>query len=170
MLSKTKYKIEFEKLMINIINDIDYLITQYGENSRFSDLKVIKFDIPQFNNIEEISKNYLISTAGMASFNNVPFDVLCEFVDILIGPIFKVTSSKTTNSFYIKVYTYLDDEKISASYRVSDHLNSKINTKLVAKHTKFSTITNNIDKLIEKVNKIRTKKIVENVSKENRSV
>jgi hypothetical protein len=70
--------------MINIINDIDYLITQYGENSRFSDLKVIKFDIPQFNNIEEISKNYLISTAGMASFNNVPFDVLCEFVDILI--------------------------------------------------------------------------------------
>jgi len=83
---------------------------------------------------------------------------------------FKVTSSKTTNSFYIKVYTYLDDEKISASYRVSDHLNSKITTKLVAKHTKFSTITNNIDKLIEKVNKIRTKKILENVSKESKSV
>lgn len=80
---------------------------------------------------------------------------------------FKVTKSNTTNSFYIKVYTFLNDERISASYRVSDHLNSKINTKLVAKHTKFSTITNNIDKLIEKVNKIRTKKIFENISKED---
>jgi hypothetical protein len=70
--------------MINIINDIDYLVNTYGEKSRFSDLQVVKFEQPQFNNIEEISKNYLISLAGMASFNNIPFVVLCDLINVLI--------------------------------------------------------------------------------------
>lgn len=79
---------------------------------------------------------------------------------------FKVSTSNTTNSIYVKVLTFLDDgEKIQASYRISDHLNSKVNTKLVAKHTKFTTIERNIDKLIDKVNKLRTKKVLEKVSK-----
>lgn len=79
--------------------------------------------------------------------------------------IFKVSTSKTTNSIYVKVLTFLGEEKIQASYRISDHLNSKVSTKLVAKHTKFTTIERNIDKLIEKVNKLRTKKVLENISK-----
>lgn len=82
--------------------------------------------------------------------------------------IFKVSRSNTTNSIYVKVLTFLDEEKIQSSYRISDHLNSKVNTKLVAKHTKFTTIQRNIDKLIDKVNKLRTKKVLEKVSKGER--
>lgn len=74
---------------------------------------------------------------------------------------FKVTKSKTTNSIYVKAISYWEGERIQSSYRISDHRNSKVTTKVLAKNTKFSFIEKKIVGLVEKIDRIRFRKKLE---------
>lgn len=64
---------------------------------------------------------------------------------------FKITQSKSTNSIYVKAYSYYEGERIQSTFRISDHLNSNIDTKLVHKHTKFSFIERKILSMIKRI-------------------
>jgi len=82
---------------------------------------------------------------------------------------FKVTKSKTTNSIYIIVSTMANRKKVSVRFRISDHYNSKCETKVVRKKTNFNFIKEKIRFLIKKAREIRYKKLLNQIKKENKS-
>ena len=78
--------------------------------------------------------------------------------------IFKISKSKSTNSIYIQVYSYVDKEQIRLSYRFSDHFNSGVKTKIVTKSMSFDFIERKIQKMILDMKKIRLKKLMKKVN------
>lgn len=68
---------------------------------------------------------------------------------------FKIRKSNSTNSIYIQVYSYIDSKQIRSSYRLSDHFNSKVKTKIITKHTRFDFIKRKIEKMIRNNRNIR---------------
>jgi hypothetical protein len=77
---------------------------------------------------------------------------------------FKVSKSKSTNSIYIQIYSYVDKEQIRLSYRFSDHFNSGVKTKIVTKSMSFDFIERKIQKMISEIKKIRLKKLMKKVN------
>ena len=72
--------------------------------------------------------------------------------------IFSVTKSKTTNSLYVAVISYVQKERIRLTYRFSDHGNSKVKTKIVCRTTSFKFIERKILRMIKKVKRMRCEK------------
>ena len=81
---------------------------------------------------------------------------------------FKVKKSKTTNSIYITVYCFVEEEKISSSFRISDHYKSRVDTKVIRKATNFHYIERKILSLIEHTRKIRFEKNMQLVAEQNK--
>jgi hypothetical protein len=63
---------------------------------------------------------------------------------------FKLIKSKTTKSFYIKVLTKAGDEMVCKILRISDHHNSKFETKVISKNMNFTTIKRRIISTLQK--------------------
>jgi len=70
---------------------------------------------------------------------------------------FRVSKSNTTNSVYIQASTKVDTIIIRRSFRISDHRNSKIPTKIVCKSTNFTLIKRRIEGLIKQLEEKRLK-------------
>ena len=70
---------------------------------------------------------------------------------------FKVLKSQTTNSIYVTVRSYVNNEDIKISYRFSDHKNSKVKTKIVKGKIDNDFIAKKINLMIKQVRYIRYK-------------
>lgn len=68
---------------------------------------------------------------------------------------FKVKSSNTTKSIYIQASTRINGKIIRRSFRISDHRNSKIPTKIICKSTNFTLIKRRIEGMISSLEKKR---------------
>lgn len=79
---------------------------------------------------------------------------------------FKITESKTTNSIYIQVSTVINHIVYKEQFRVSDHGNSKVKTKIVCKSTDFGLIIRSIEKMIKKLKDKRLGKLLNAVSRD----
>jgi len=68
---------------------------------------------------------------------------------------FKTHQSNTTKSIYIRVSTKVNGKILRRSFRISDHRNSKIPTKIVCKSTNFTLIKRRVKGLITALEKRR---------------
>ena len=78
---------------------------------------------------------------------------------------FRVSKSQSTSSTYITLISFVEGERIKLQFRISDHYNSKVKTKILKKNTKFTLIEKEIKMLIRRTNKIRFKIKMNHVSK-----
>jgi hypothetical protein len=80
---------------------------------------------------------------------------------------FKLSKSNTTNSIYILIYTYAQNEQIRIKFRISDHYNSEVKTKVLKKATNFSYIERKMDQMISRARSIRFNNLVKKVCKKD---
>mgnify|MGYP000970944924 CR=1 FL=1 len=71
---------------------------------------------------------------------------------------FSCHKSKSTNSLYVDVISFIDGHRLKFSYRFSDHYNSKVKTKIMVKHTKFGFIERKVYTMIKQMKAARYKK------------
>jgi hypothetical protein len=74
-----------------------------------------------------------------------------------------LSKSKTTSSIYITVLSAYEEEKIRIKYRISDHHNSKVKTKVVRRATTFNFIERKLDSMIKRVRTIRYNRLVNSI-------
>ncbi|NCU41493.1 MAG: hypothetical protein EOM19_02075 [Candidatus Moranbacteria bacterium] len=63
--------------------------------------------------------------------------------------------------------TKVNKDILKTTYRISDHYNSKVKTKVVKRATNFNFITRKINNMIKQVRTMRYYKLVENVCQNN---
>lgn len=73
----------------------------------------------------------------------------------------------STGSIYIKVWSFLGEEKYTMTYRLSDHYKKSVKTKIVEKTTKFSSIERKIKNLFVSILRARLKNTLNQIGKKN---
>lgn len=78
---------------------------------------------------------------------------------------FKLSKSNSSNSIYMTVMTIAKDNHIRIKYRISDHYNSEVKTKVVRRTTNFNFIERKLDLMIKQARSIRYNHLVKSVCK-----
>lgn len=72
----------------------------------------------------------------------------------------KVVESKSTKSIYVVASTKVNDKTLVRRFRISDHRNSKIPTKIICRATNFELIRRRIKSLIKELEKKRFQELL----------
>ena len=80
---------------------------------------------------------------------------------------FDVKHSNTTNSIYLLAISNDNGITIKKKYRLSDHKNSRIKTKIIAKSTKFSYIERLFESMARDVRMSRFKMLMNQINQNN---
>lgn len=78
---------------------------------------------------------------------------------------FKLSKSKSSNSIYMTVMTMVQDNHIRIKYRISDHYNSRVKTKIVRRSTTFKFIERKLNSMIRQARLIRYNHLVKSICK-----
>lgn len=73
----------------------------------------------------------------------------------------------STGSIYIKVWSFLGEEKYTITYRLSDHYRKSVKTKIIEKSTNFSFIEKRIKNLFVSILKARLRNTINQIGKKN---